>query len=149
MADSKLTTTRPPYVAGMLAWLIPGAGHWYLGMKARGVILLVTVTALFWTGVAVGGVRSTVDPDRNMHWFMGEVCTGGNTLVALGLNKMMNWPPTGNEKRSFLKSRDIGVVYAGVAGLLNLLAIFDAIVRSVSGDTREEEDEEGDEEATA
>jgi len=131
-----------PYVAGPLAWLIPGAGHWYLGMKARGVILFVTIAAMFWTGVAIGGVRTTVDPQKNMHWFMGEICTGGHAILAVAINNAMNWPEDSFDKRSYLKSRDIGVVYAGVAGLLNLLAIFDATVRSMSGQRTEEESEE-------
>jgi hypothetical protein len=131
---------KPPYLVGPLAWLVPGAGHWYLGLRARGVILFLTITALFWMGVAIGGLRSTVDPQRNLHWFMGEACTGGNALLAVGINNSMNWSEESTENRSWGKARDIGVVYAGVAGLLNLLAIFDAIVRSMTGQVAEEEE---------
>ncbi len=119
----------------MLAWLVPGAGHWYLGLRARGIIIFVTVAVLFWSGVAFGGLRTTVDPQGNTHWFLGEICTGGNAIVALAINRGMSWQ--GDEGRSWGKGRDIGLVYAGVAGLLNLLCIFDAIVRSITGQVRE------------
>lgn len=147
MAKSDPDPTKPPYMTGILAWLIPGAGHWYLGMKARGAIIFVVIALLFWSGVAVGGIRSTVDPGRNTHWFMGQICAGGHTLAALTITRTIEW--SGKKGVSWGKSRDIvGVVYSGVAGLLNLLAVFDAIVRSISGQVRElpiEEDEEQDE----
>ena len=33
--------------AGLLAWLLPGLGHIYLGEKKRGWILMITVAAVF------------------------------------------------------------------------------------------------------
>jgi hypothetical protein len=135
MAESKPTLDKPPYMAGALAWLIPGGGHWYLGMKARGAIIFVTIAVVFWFGVIVGGVRSTVDPTHNMHWFLGQICAGGHALISLALSRSIPWD--GIDGLSWGKSKDIGVVYAGVAGLLNLLAVFDAIVRSISGEVKE------------
>ena len=44
-----------PMLAVMLACAIPGAGHLYLGRAKRGIIIFLTVTALFWAGVGVGG----------------------------------------------------------------------------------------------
>ena len=138
MADTR-TPAAAPYLAGPLAWLVPGAGHYYLGMKARGIILFVTVTAMFWTGVLIGGLRSTVDPHKNAPWFLGEIGAGGNALLAVGINNALDWPADGYDGRSWGKARDIGVVYAGVAGLLNLLAVFDVLVRATSGAVKEEE----------
>jgi len=135
MAQRQTQTVGPPYIAGMLAWLVPGAGHWYLGLRARGAILFVTITVIFWMGVIIGGIHSTVDPTQNIHWFLGEICIGSHTLTALVINRSLHW--LGAEGLSSLKQHDIGLVYAGVAGLLNLLAVFDAIVRSVSGQVRE------------
>ena len=141
MADTR-KSAKAPHLAGPLAWLVPGAGHYYLGMKARGIVLFVTITAMFWTGVLIGGLRSTVDPHKNAPWFMGEVGAGGNALLAVAINNSMNWPEEGYDGRSWGKARDIGVVYAGVAGLLNMLAVFDVLVRAMSGQVSEEKIEE-------
>lgn len=143
MSESK-GPIKPPYLVGILAWAVPGAGHYCLGMRARGVIIALAVAGLFWTGVAIGGVRTTVDPAKNMHWFLGEICTGGHAFTALAINRMQDWPPNSHERQSANKSRDLGVVFAGVAGLLNLLVIFDAVLRSIAGDVREEEPEDED-----
>jgi hypothetical protein len=123
-------------VIGPLAWLVPGLGHYLLGMKARGVILFLAIAAMFWGGVAIGGLQKTVDPVGNRNWFIGELCTGGNALVAYYINRGNGW--IGGDAGSWGKSRDIGIVFAGVAGLLNALAIFDAVVRAMAGQTGEE-----------
>jgi len=120
-------------VAGLLAWLIPGLGHVYLGLRTRGVVLLVTVTATFWTGVAVGGVRATVDPYERRLWFTAQVCTGGNTIAAYVLRQRVEQRLTPAEKMapaSHWLPADVGVHYTGVAGLLNLLVILDAVARA-------------------
>ncbi|MCG3177730.1 MAG: hypothetical protein BIFFINMI_00049 [Phycisphaerae bacterium] len=128
---------KAPYLTGILAWLIPGAGHWYLGMRVRGAIIFFTIALTFWVGLAIGGFRSTIDPTRETHWFLGQICAGGHALFVLGINRTPLWDPNSTVGMSWGKSHDIGVVYAGVAGLLNLLAVFDAIVRSISGDVKE------------
>lgn len=122
-------------LAGLLAWLVPGLGHIYLGFKKRGTILLIAITLTFWTGVAIGGVRGVIDHRVHKLWFAAQACTGGNTLTALGLHSLVGFdaydprspvpPYTGP-----WMSVDIGIHYAGVAGLLNLLVILDAIVRA-------------------
>lgn len=119
--------------AGFLAWLIPGLGHIYLGERKRGFIFLVTIAATFWSGVAIGGVRGTVQPHQHTAWFMAQVNSGGHALAAYGLHKSMGmaqgkpWPYVGH-----WLSIDIGIVYTAVAGLLNVLIIMDALVRADS-----------------
>ncbi len=114
-------------LAGFLAWLVPGLGHLYLGQRGRAVIFLVTITVTFWTGVAIGGVRNTVDPHERKLWFVAQLGTGGNALSAWAFHKAVDRgdPPSG----PYLSS-EVGVHYTGVAGLLNLLVILDAIGRA-------------------
>ena len=45
-----------PFVALLLAWLIPGAGHVYIGRPKRGLIIFVMIALIFWAGVGLGGV---------------------------------------------------------------------------------------------
>lgn len=120
-------------LAGCLAWLIPGLGHIYLGHRSHGLVFLVAITATFWSGVAIGGVRSTVNPHERKLWFMAQLCTGGNTLSAWALHERIAGAyQRGAEpvRYSHWMQADVGVHYTGVAGLLNLLIILDAIARA-------------------
>lgn len=121
-------------IAGFLAWLVPGLGHIYLGHRVRGMICLVTITVTFWTGVAIGGVQGTVDPRERTLWFMAQLCTGGNTLAAYGLHSFVEPRQSAGQRSAAALahwlSSDVGVHYTGVAGLLNLLVILDALGRA-------------------
>ncbi|GMV95982.1 MAG: hypothetical protein AMXMBFR83_03510 [Phycisphaerae bacterium] len=118
-------------LVGLLTWLLPGAGHLFLGERIRGVILLATITVTFWTGVAVGGVKNTVNPER-WGWFMGQICAGGHTLATLAWSRQIADPPQGEEAalKAFGREEEVSVVYTGICGMLNILILFDALVRS-------------------
>ena len=127
-----MTKPEPPSIfrgpiAGLLAWLVPGLGHFFLGHKGRALIYLVTIVATFWTGVAIGGVRATVDPSKRTLWFTAQVCSGANAFAAYALHRRV----AGSEQPAgpYLSS-EVGVHYTGVAGLLNILVILDAIGRA-------------------
>jgi TM2 domain-containing membrane protein YozV len=125
-------------IAGLLAWILPGLGHFYLGHHARGLVFLVTIMVTFWSGVAIGGAASTVNPHERKLWFVAQIFTGGNTLAAYGLTARVrqDFSTSGQPyvPRCWI-SADVGVHYTGVAGLLNLLIILDAIGRSDSSYT--------------
>lgn len=125
-------------IAAFLAWVLPGLGHWYLGHKHRAIIFFVTTTVTFWAGVAIGGVRSTITPSENGPWIAAQLCAGPQSLLALywsvkideQVRRSQN-PETELAKyRASWPASNISVVYAGVAGLLNLLVIIDALARS-------------------
>lgn len=120
-------------LAGFLAWVMPGLGHIYLGHRARGLLLMATITATFWSGVAIGGVAGTVNPETRKLWFVAQLCTGGNTLAAASLTSRVMAKLPRTQSAPYLghwSAIDIGVHYTGVAGLLNLLVILDAISRA-------------------
>src|SRR5262245_16384839 len=75
-------------LAGVLAWLVPGLGHLFLGFRTRGLVFLTVVAATFWSGIAIGGVRYTVDPNEKTAWFSAQICAGGHTLVATMLTRL-------------------------------------------------------------
>lgn len=110
--------------AALLAWLIPGAGHFYLGLRKRAVLLFVCIEVTFFIGLYIGTLR-IVDPAQSLLWFLAQVFTGLNTIVARfwavrldNIALIRDWPYY------------MGVLYTGVAGLLNLLAIFDVVIRA-------------------
>ena len=118
-----------PLVA-VASWLVPGLGHLLIGQRARAIVFFTAITLTFWGGVAIGGVRSTVDPDHRRMWFMAQVCAGGQSLVALAWAKRFNLEPDRySPYRAVWPADDVAVVYTGVAGLLNLLVLLDALSR--------------------
>lgn len=50
-------TLRDPFVAVILAWLIPGLGHWYQGRRGKAVIFFVCILTSFYYGLYLGGGR--------------------------------------------------------------------------------------------
>lgn len=120
-------------VAALLAWVMPGLGHWWIGEKGRGAILFLVVTVTFWSGVAVGGVRTVISPRENGPWIAAQMCMGPQSLIALKSASNLRQREVDTEGqvdyRSPWPSGDIGVVYAGIAGLLNLLVMLDVLAR--------------------
>ena len=147
-----------PFVAGILGWLIPGAGHVYLKRTVRGIIICICINGLFWSGVAIGGVFTT-DPLKQRWWFTAQMCTGVSGIASwyrqeryrraitdqMGISPKPMWM---NDKQWWdkyeqeLVKRKLMLVYptdvaarayAGIAGMLNLLCIFDAVVLAMLG----------------
>ena len=126
-------------MVGMMSWLVPGLGHIFIGERARGLTLMITITATFWTGIAIGGVRDTIDTRQRRLWFTAQICNGGNTLVATAWGAGVRKRTTDAERvaaPAHWGSIDIGVHYTGIAGLLNILVILDAIGRTEHRFTR-------------
>ncbi len=117
-----------PWVA-LLAWLLPGLGHWWIGHRSRAVIFFVVTGVTFWGGVAVAGVRTAVTQRDNGLWIAAQLCLGPQTLGALAWSNSLAGSSGADSHKSSWPSADIGVVYAGVAGLLNLLIIIDVLAR--------------------
>ena len=130
--QANISVLRAP-IAGLLAWAVPGLGHIYIGERGRGIVLLITITITFWSGVAIGGVVNTVDPVGRKLWFAAQICNGGHTLVAHMIRRAVVPPPRPDGAPVVVGhwvAGDIGVHYTGVAGLLNLLVILDALARA-------------------
>ncbi len=118
-------------LAGIGGWILPGLGHIIAGDHKRGVIILATILMTFWGGVAIGGVRSSVDPKRQKLWFMAQICAGGHTLLAYTWGQSERKDLADDDLVSaHWRSVELALVFTGVAGLLNVLAILDALVRS-------------------
>ena len=142
-----------PLLALLLAWVVPGAGHVYLGQVRRGIIIFVTISATFWAGVGIGGAM-TVDHENERWWFMAAMLTGANGLAGWLLHRTAMEPVTANlppgqawsgrkmlldkklaaEQLALVSPVDtIARAYTGVAGLLNLMCIFDALMLALMG----------------
>lgn len=133
MASTVNERPQPTALAPLLAWLVPGLGHWWIGERARGVIFFVVLAVTFWGGVAIGGVRTTVTPMENGAWIAAQLCMGPQALGALYLSNREIATARAQQKevhKALWPASSISVVYAGVAGMLNLLVIIDSLARA-------------------
>lgn len=136
---------RDPLVAGVLAWLLPGAGHFYQRRFAKGILFMSCILAIYFFGLAMAEGRvvyaswNKVEKRWQYALQLGvglpatpailqslRIRSGGEPLLG-GIMA----PPTSPEVLSSwherLNSRfEMGTLYTVVAGLLNILAIYDA-----------------------
>ena len=114
------------YFVGVLAWLIPGAGHWLLGMRQRAVVIFVAICSTFLIGLVLGSIEM-IDPQYAKAWFCAQILTGLPAIIA---TLQQDSTIIISEISGYGRGVDVGQVYAGVAGLLNLICILDALLRS-------------------
>ena len=170
-------------LAGILSYLVPGLGQICQGRVGKGLLFMVCLLSLFFTGQAMGGWKNvyipTSDPPawdngfdpppnvrqqrfgqlfRNLYqrWhFVGQFWIGAAAWPAIWqyfelpvpsaetqpfLNRLQR-APTENEINDFLvnsdKTPDLGWIYTVIAGVLNILVIYDAYAGpAFTGDPR-------------
>jgi hypothetical protein len=128
----------PAPVVATIGWLVPGAGYWMIGQKARGLTIGLTILVLFVMGLWIGGVSVVKAPPSvnpltiigTDPWFMGQILNGPLCFAPIALSRWLGAPA------SHARSQDIGQLYTAIAGMLNLLAIMDSAYRARRGATR-------------
>lgn len=107
------------FLAVLLAWLVPGAGHFYLGRRGRGVYFLVVVGAAIFVGVTIGGALSTTfgSPLQKL----GTIASMGMGLPYFVLRFVAGY--SGDLARPGF---EYGAAFLLSAGLMNLLLILDS-----------------------
>ncbi len=113
-------TNSMAIVAPLAGWLLPGLGHFIQRRWIRGLLLMVAILTMFFTGLAMQGkVYSFNTGDLlDILGFIGDIGVGALYFVA----RMMDWG-IGNIHRAVA---DYGTKYIVVAGLLNIIAAVDA-----------------------
>lgn len=121
--------------AGVLAWLLPGAGHFFLGHRGLAAVFFVAISFAYGTGLAVGGVKNSVNPQANRWLFLAELGVGGYTTLGYVVsNSLPDYGPKElSPYASFYPESDVAQIYLAIGGLLNLLAILDALTRAQTG----------------
>src|SRR3954453_7053332 len=154
---------RNPYKAAFLAWACPGLGHFYQGRVGKGWLYAISILTLYFLGFAVGGgkifywrwVNPLNNPEKFCLHYVGQFFVGLPALPALiqGTLSYFNFHPilggfmaeplqnviNGLHPR-LGKLVEIGTIYTTVAGLLNVLAIYDAFEGPAYADADEEDD---------
>jgi len=141
---------RDPSLAAFLAWMLPGAGHFYQRRYAKGVLFLVCILGTYFFGLALGEGKvvyaswDQVDRRWQFPLQLGVGLPAAPALVQSMLHRRGSPPimngimaPPGNpdtlaEWHKKLNLRfELGTLYTMVAGLLNILAIWDAFAGPV------------------
>ena len=125
--------------AGLLAVVLPGLGHAALGKTRRGVLIAVGVLGLFFGGVLIGGV-DVVDSREDRWWFIGQSLVGPTAFAVNWANHSLSGSDPGptagpgwmsssppSRMKSIAHSNEMGMLFATIAGMLNLIAVVDAL----------------------
>ena len=102
------------------AWLVPGAGHLWLGRRQKGLIFLIALPLMFLTGLWLDGrifpfefseplvaLAAAANVGIGLPWFLARMMDAGHGVVTAA-------------------SYEYGNCFMIVAGLLNFLVILDA-----------------------
>lgn len=144
-ADAEPIELKDPVVAAILGWLVPGLGHLYQGRTAKGVLFLVCILSTFFYGLFLSDGRAVYASWTDWHTRLPYLCQVGVGLPAMpavlqtylvrnGKAPLMGGimaPPVTKQElddwhRQLNRYFELGTVYTMIAGLLNVLAIYDA-----------------------
>lgn len=165
---------KDPALAAFLAWLLPGLGHWYQGRRHKAIIFFVCILGTFVYGLYLGEGRVVYASWRDNDHRLPYLCQVGVGLPALPAliqarrDKPIAFPfcddfmvppqvtpevgpgpkPDGLDRlhKRLHRYWELGTVYTMIAGLLNILAIYDAWggpAYSIA-ETKEDDDEKPD-----
>lgn len=127
-AELKLTNRTDmsggAWVAGVLAWLLPGAGHFFLRRARRGLFLGGMVYLLYVTGLLLGGHLYGLHNvnDVGLLAYVFGLCDLGSGLLyltSIGVG-------FGLVDQASRATAEYGNIFLMVAGLLNFLLVLDA-----------------------
>jgi len=108
-------------VVGLLAWLVPGAGHFILNEKKRAIIIFITIILTLGVGLYIGSI-GVIDFTQATALYV-KIAQIANPPIVLLLGHhtanisypVYGWP------------NEIGQVYTMTSGLLNLLCVVNAV----------------------
>ena len=149
---------RNRFLAALLAWLWPGAGHWYQGRIGKSLLFMTCILTIYFWGLAMGDghvVYASFRRPQISYPFVFQVGVGlpafpavvqsylqSHNLPLLFGSNVMAPPSRDNLPRGIPieQTRDelsvwhekagvffeLGTLYTMVAGILNMLAMYDA-----------------------
>jgi hypothetical protein len=98
-------------VVGLLAWLVPGAGHFVVKEKKRAIIIFAAIVMTFCTGLYVGSI-GVINPVGAKPWYVAQILN--SPMVAV-----LGYLTTARSYAVYSWPNEIGQIYTSTAGLLN------------------------------
>lgn len=104
----------------LAAWIVPGAGHLWLGRRSKGLVFLVALPLMFAVGLAIDG--------RLFPFDFSEPLVGLAALADLGIGLPYFLASVAGAGAGQVRNvtYEYGNAFVIVAGLLNLLVVVDA-----------------------
>jgi hypothetical protein len=148
MSEPSVSLRNPP-LAAFLAWLVPGLGHYYQGRTGKAILYAVCILGLYVVGMIMGQgkivywrwVNPMNNPEKFCLYYLGQFFVGLPSLPAMIQSILIQrghepilWGFMAEPSQidlNALQNRlgklvEIGSIYTCIAGLLNILAIYDA-----------------------
>ena len=112
---------RSPVVAMILAWLVPGLGHFYLGRRRTAIAFAVIIALTFLSGLSFQGRLYTIEDGQPLT-ILATFAVYGAGLLNLAARALLENPGGTILAPTF----EYGCAYLLTAGLMNLLLVLDA-----------------------
>jgi len=112
---------RSPVVAMILAWLVPGLGHFYLGRRRTAIAFAAIVVLTFLAGLSFQGRLYTIEDGQPLTILATFAVYGAGLLNIIARAAMES--PGGT---ILAPTFEYGCAYLLTAGLMNLLLVLDA-----------------------
>lgn len=112
---------RSMAVAMVLAWLVPGLGHFYLGRRRTAAAYLVLVAVTFLAGLSFQGRLYSVEAGQPLT-ILATFAVYGAGLLNIGARALSENPGG----MILAPTYEYGCAYLLTAGLMNLLLVLDA-----------------------
>ena len=110
-----------PVTTGLVAWLVPGAGHFMTGQSRKAIVFFVVLGAMFWIGLGFRGELYQFDTGDPL------VFLGAASQWALGLPRMIAAMTGAGHGEVTAVTYEYGNTFLIVAGLMNALVVLDAL----------------------
>jgi hypothetical protein len=155
---------RDPGRAALFAWLWPGAGHLYQRRYAKGILFMVCILSTYFFGLTLGGghcVYASFNKNDFRWQYVCQLGVGAPALPAVvqyfsvmktGKPVLVSWlappeqpvRPEDNDELAqwhlkYSSGFEMGTLFTVVAGLLNVLAIYDAYAGPMTAAPEEDE----------
>lgn len=114
-----------PFIVGLIAWFLPGVGHFLQNRPVRGAVIAIVVWLMFAIAIVSGGAHypGFEFKDGALLYLLNIFARFGNGLGALVSFVMAGTP---SPQVAALATFEYGGRFLEVAGLLNYLAAMDA-----------------------
>lgn len=113
-------STSPRLLVALLAWVVPGAGHFYLGRRGRGALFCVLVLVSLTVGCLLDGNLYRITPQQPLSILA--------TWASMGMGAayfVLRWG-LGYAGDIMAAGYEYGTAFILTAGLMNLLLVIDA-----------------------
>lgn len=125
MNKSDTTQRYPSFIVVLASWLVPGAGHFLVGRRGKGLLFCLCLSGLFLTGLYLKGNIFTPGGEDTQTFILSIFGTVGN--LGLGLYYLLSLLFYRIAGEITYRYFEIGMLYSLTAGVLNYLIMVDAV----------------------